>query len=87
MVDVEEVARSVEEDLLERKIIVKQTFRDLDKNQDYYLISTPDIFKKDNIFIIVSGHPEIAGIWSNTLLSEGRIEESSMDSYFKAFYK
>jgi len=87
MVDVGEIARSVEEDLLEREIIVKQTYRDLEKNQDYYLISTPDVFEKDHIFIIVSGHPEIAGVWSNTLLSEGRIEESSMESYFKAFSK
>jgi hypothetical protein len=87
MVDVEEIARSIEKDLLQRRVIVKQPYRDLDKNQDYYLISTPDVFKKDHIFIIVSGHPEIAGVWSNTLLSEGRIEESSMESYFKAFYK
>ena len=87
MADLEEIARSIEKDLLERRIIVKQTYRDLDKNQDYYLISTPEVFKKDYIFIIVSGHPEIAGVWSNTLLSEGRIEESSMESYFKAFYK
>ncbi len=87
MVDVEEIAWSVEKDLLEREIIVKQPYRDLDKNQDYYLISTPNVFKKDHIFIIASGHPEIAGVWSNTLLSEGRIEESSMESYFKAFHK
>jgi len=87
MVDVVEIARSIEKDLLQRRVIVKQTYRDLDKNQDYYLISTPDVFKKDYIFIIVSGHPEIAGVWSNTLLSEGRIEESSMESYFKAFHK
>ena len=87
MVDVVEIARSIEKDLLQRRAIVKQTYRDLDKNQDYYLISTPDVFKKDYIFIIVSGHPEIAGVWSNTLLSEGRIEESSMESYFKAFHK
>jgi hypothetical protein len=87
MVDVVEIARSIEKDLIQRRVIVKQTYRDLDKNQDYYLISTPDVFKKDYIFIIVSGHPEIAGVWSNTLLSEGRIEESSMESYFKAFHK
>jgi hypothetical protein len=87
MVDVKEIARSIEKDLLQRRVIVKQPYRDLDKNQDYYLISTPDVFKKDHIFIIVSGHPEIAGVWSNTLLSEGRIEESSMESYFKAFHK
>ena len=87
MVDVAEIAGSIEKDLLQRKVIVKQTYRDLDKNQDYYLISTPDVFKKDYIFIIVSGHPENAGVWSNTLLSEGRIEESSMESYFKAFHK
>jgi len=87
MADVEEIAKSIEKDLLERRIIVKQTYKDLDKNQDYYLISTPDVFKKKDIFVIVSGHPEIAGIWSNTLLSEGRIEESSMESYFEAFYK
>jgi len=46
MVQVEEIAKSIEKDLLERRIIVKHTYRDLDKNQDYYLISTPDVFKK-----------------------------------------
>jgi hypothetical protein len=84
---VEEIARSIEKDLLERRVVVKQTFRDSEQKQDYYLLSTPDAFKKKNLFIIVSGHPEIAGVWSHTLLSKGRLEESSMESYFEAFYK
>ena len=87
MTEIKEIARAIEKDLLERRVIVKQTYRDLEKKQEYYLISTPDVFEKDNLFIIVSGHPEIAGIWSNTLLSQGKLEESSMESYFNAFRK
>ncbi len=87
MTEIKEIARAIEKDLLERRVIVKQTYRDLEKKQNFYLISTPDVFEKENLFIIVSGHPEIAGIWSNTLLSQGRLEESSMESYFKAFHK
>jgi hypothetical protein len=85
MKNVEEIARTVEKDLLDRKFIVKQNYIDEEKNQEYYLISTPDALKQQYIFIIVSGHPEIAGVWSHTLLSQGKIEESSMESYFKRF--
>ncbi len=87
MTEIKKIAKSIEKDLLERRVIVKHTYRDLEKKQKYYLISTPDVFEKENLFIIVSGHPEIAGIWSYTLLSQGRLEESSMESYFKAFHK
>ena len=83
MANIEELARNIEKDLIEKGIINKINYKG---TQDYYLLSTPEVFKKDYIFIIVSGHPEIAGVWSNTLLSQGKLEDSSMESYFKEFH-
>ena len=80
MKSVEEIAKEIERELLEKKIVNKLEY------QDYYLLSTPDALNRKNIFIIVSGHPEIAGVWSNTLLSQGQLTASSMESYFKAFH-
>lgn len=84
MTSVEKIARNIEKDLSERGIITKYYYND---NPDDYLISTPDVLNKDYVFIIVSGHPEIAGVWSYTLLSHGRLEDSSMELYFKEFNK
>lgn len=87
MTDIREIARSIEKDLVEKGIILKLYYINNLTNQNYHLISTPDVFEKKIIFIIVSGHPEIAGVWSNTLLSKGDLENSSMEAYFKEFYK
>ena len=85
MSDIREIAKKIEIDLLERKIIEKLEYNDKDQ-REIHLIATPDVLKRELIFIIVSGHPEIAGVWSNTLLSQGKLEESSMEAYFQKFY-
>ncbi len=49
----------------------------------FRVLITPDVLQKNNIVLIVSGAPEEAGVWSYTLLSRGRTEETSMENYFK----
>lgn len=80
-----EIAEKIEGRLLEKGIIVKVEFRDDENLKSTYLISTPSAFKKKYLFIIVPGYPEIAGVWSFTLLSQDKLTESSMESYFIEF--
>lgn len=47
-----------------------------------HLLVSPGAFDAGRVILVVSGVPEEAGVWSYTLLSQGRVEESSMRPYF-----
>lgn len=53
--------------------------------KEYPVLTTPNAFDKNLIVIAVLGYPEQAGIWSYTLLRQNRIDESTMEPYFKEF--
>ena len=63
----------------------KNIYTDERVGEEYWNLITPDAFDKKLIVIAVLGYPERAGVWSNTLLRQSRIAESSMESYFREF--
>lgn len=63
----------------------KKHDRDERQNKEYWNLITPGAFDKKLIVIAVLGYPEQAGVWSYTLLCRERIEESSMEPYFREF--
>ena len=52
---------------------------------EYWNLASPDAFSKKLIVIAILGYPEEAGVWSYSLLREGRVDESSMRAYFEGF--
>ena len=52
---------------------------------EYWNLASPDAFSKKLIVITILGYPEEAGVWSYSLLREGRVDESSMRAYFEGF--
>ncbi len=86
MTSIDDIAKNIETELCSSGISEKKTYMN-PENKEYYVLTTLNALNKENVFIIVSGHPEIAGVWSNTLLSQGRLDESSMESYFKTFHE
>lgn len=65
----------------------KKFYTDERRGKDYWNLITPDAFDKTLIVVAVLGYPELAGVWSYTLLRQERIEESSMEPYFREFGK
>ncbi|MBW8002428.1 MAG: alpha/beta hydrolase [Planctomycetes bacterium] len=72
-------------DMLAANIAQKKTYTDNRVEKEYWNLITPDAFDKKLIVIAVIGYPERAGIWSNTLLRQSRIAETSMEPYFRQF--
>lgn len=52
---------------------------------EYWMLATPGAFEKRLVVVGVLGYPELAGVWSYTLLGQGRISETSMEPYFRKF--
>jgi pimeloyl-ACP methyl ester carboxylesterase len=63
----------------------KKYYRDERQDKEYWNLITPKAFDKKLIVIVVLGYPELAGVWSYTLLRQERIDESSMEPYFREF--
>jgi pimeloyl-ACP methyl ester carboxylesterase len=63
----------------------KKNFYDERKNKEYWILSTPDAFQKRFVAVVISGHPELTGVWSYTLLLQSCIKETSMQPYFTKF--
>ena len=66
-------------------IAQKKLYTDERLGKEYWNLITPDAFDKELIAIAVLGYPEIAGVWSFTLLSQSRVAETSMAPYFGEF--
>ena len=47
------------------------------------LLMTPGAFTREQLIILISGIPESTGVWSYTLLQQGKKRETSMEPYFK----
>ncbi len=74
------VAQMLDEGLAEKKF-----YTDERSGKEYWNLITPGAFDKNLIAIAVLGYPEIAGVWSFTLLSQSRVAETSMAPYFREF--
>jgi len=72
-------------DMLVANVAEKVAYIDERINKEYFNLITPNAFDKDLITIAVLGYPERAGVWSFTLLSQSRIEQTSMEPYFREF--
>ncbi|MFX1251830.1 MAG: hypothetical protein ACFFCZ_09500 [Promethearchaeota archaeon] len=85
MSQIETIVNQIVENLLKMQYAVKRTYVDTIRNEEYFILATPNVLKKQFVGILALGYPEKVGVWSYTLLREGRIDDSSMAAYFQAF--
>ncbi len=76
-------ALSLVGEMIDKHLVEYLDFTNEDNGTSFRVLISPDVLQKDTIVLIVSGAPEEAGVWSYTLLSRGRTEEASMESYFR----
>jgi pimeloyl-ACP methyl ester carboxylesterase len=72
-------------DMISANLAQKKVYTDNRIGKEYFNLITPNAFEKKLIAIAVLGYPEQVGVWSYTLLSQLRIDESSMEPYFNEF--
>ncbi|MCP4604713.1 MAG: hypothetical protein GY847_30030 [Proteobacteria bacterium] len=53
------------------------------EDSKFNVLVSKGVLSRDRVVIIISGIPEEAGVWSNTLIKMGRPEDSSMRPYFE----
>ncbi|MHC4743515.1 MAG: alpha/beta hydrolase [Planctomycetota bacterium] len=63
----------------------KRFYTDDRLGKEYWNLITPSAFDEELVVVAVLGYPEIAGVWSFTLLSQSRVTETSMAPYFREF--
>jgi pimeloyl-ACP methyl ester carboxylesterase len=68
-------------------VVQKKVYFDERVGKEYSNLVTEGAFDKKFIAIAVLGFPERAGVWSYSLLGQGRVKESSMEGYFREFAK
>ncbi len=78
-------AERLVEQMLATNVAEKKFYTDERNGQNYWNLITPGAFEKLLVIIAVLGYPELAGVWSYTLLRQSRVGESSMESYFREF--
>ena len=83
--ELEKTAARIVADMVTAGVAQRKLYIDERVGKEYSNLITPDAFGKPLIVIAVLGHPERAGVWSYTLLSQSRISESSMEPYFREF--
>ena len=71
--------------MLAASVAQKKFYTDTRVDKEYWILTTRAAFEKKLVVIAVLGYPEQAGVWSYTLLRQGRIAESSMEAYFRRF--
>ncbi len=81
----DEIVKNIIDKLLGLNLAEKKALTDK-VNKNHYVIHTPNALTNEFLCIIVSGHPEKVGVWSHTLLSMNKIQESSMEPFFQAFH-
>ncbi len=73
--------------MIAANIVQKKLYLDERVGKEYPNLVTEGAFDKKFIAIAVLGYPEQVGVWSYTLLGQGRMDESSMEGYFREFAK
>lgn len=71
--------------MLAEDVAQKRFYTDDRVGKEYWNLITPNAFDKKLIAIAVLGYPEQVGVWSYTLLSQSRTDETTMDPYFREF--
>ncbi len=72
-------------DMVAAGVVEKRGYVDERVGREYWNLITPGAFERGVVVIAVLGYPERVGVWSYTLLREGRVDESSMEAYFHEF--
>jgi pimeloyl-ACP methyl ester carboxylesterase len=83
--ELKKTADHIVANMLAANVAEKKFYTDERQGKDYWNLITPNAFDKKLVVIAVLGYPEQAGVWSYTLLSQARIDESSMEPYFHEF--
>ena len=81
----EEIVGRVVEGMVAAGVAEKRLYVDERVGGKYWNLVTPGAFDRGVVVIAVLGYPERAGVWSYTLLGQGRVDESSMEAYFREF--
>lgn len=83
--EMRKVADGVVETLLAEGLAEKISFTNIRVNREYWVLATPGAFDKPLLAVAVLGYPEQVGVWSYTLVRQGRLAESSMRAYVQEF--
>lgn len=83
----DKIADLVTEELIQTGLAEKIFRKDERISKEYFILCTPNAFKKKFVGIGVLGYPERVGVWSYTLLKNSKIDQSSMKPYFQLFSK
>ena len=78
-------AEEIVAQMLADGIAEKKFYTDERLGQEYWNLITPGAFEEKIVVVAVLGYPEIAGVWSFTLLSQSRIAQTTMAPYFGEF--
>jgi pimeloyl-ACP methyl ester carboxylesterase len=74
-------------EMIAAKVVETKVYFDERVGKEYPNLVSEGAFDKNIIVIAVLGYPERVGVWSYSLLGQGRVEESSMEGYFREFAK
>lgn len=85
--ELRKAAEQIVANMLAANVAQKKFYTDKRVGKEYWNLITPNAFGKKLIAIAVLGYPEQVGVWSDTLLRQSRISESSMEPYFREFAK
>ncbi len=83
--EVEAVVGRVVAEMVTAGVAEKRGYVDERVGGEYWNLITPGAFERRVVVIAVLGYPERVGVWSYTLLGQGRVDESSMAAYFREF--
>lgn len=85
--ELRKAAGEVVASMIAANVAAKKFYTDDRVDKEYWNLITPGAFDKELVAIAVLGYPEQVGVWSYTLLRQSRINESSMELYFREFDK
>ncbi len=83
--ELEKIAGRVVAGMVGARLAEKRLYVDERVGEEYWNLITPGAFERGVVVIAVLGYPERVGVWSYTLLGQGRVDESSMAAYFREF--
>lgn len=84
-VKLKKVVDRIVADMLAAKVAEQKFYTDERVDNEYWNLITIGAFDKELVVIAALGYPEQLGVWSYTLLRQSRIDESSMEPYFRKF--
>jgi len=81
--DLRRTTMEIVNDLERERLAEYLECRDERDGSQFNVLISPGAVQKERTIIVISGIPEEAGVWSYTLISQGKREEASMRRYFE----